>query len=376
MEKPSGESTGINTFACACAVVGSMIAIIFGYDTGVMSGANIFIKEDLKISDSQVEILVGILNMCALVGALCAGRTSDYIGRRYTIVLASIIFMVGSILMGYGPNYAILMLGRCIAGIGVGFALMISPVYSAEISSNSTRGILGSLTEMGISIGILLGYISNYVFARLTLKVGWRVMLGIAAIPSLALALGILKMPESPRWLIMQGRLRDGKQILDQVCNTKEDAEARFRDIKVRCRDRRELYRRRRQTTRNEPRGRSLERVVAPPNAACPVDAPGGDWNSLLRARHRHRCGHAVRPENIQESRYHQQGQAIAGHSRNWTHENSMYPDRHLVYGQSRKETPLAHKRCGHDCGLEWTRIWFDNGPPPHQWEARLGTSL
>ncbi|KAL7231981.1 hypothetical protein ACSBR2_010072 [Camellia fascicularis] len=233
MEKPSGENTGINTYACACAVVGSTIAIIFGYDTGVMSGANIFIKEDLKISDSQVEILVGILNMCALVGALCAGRTSDYIGRRYTIVVAAIIFMVGSILMGYGPNYAILMLGRCTAGIGVGFALMISPVYSAEISSNSTRGILGSLTEMGISIGILLGYISNYVFARLTLKVGWRVMLGIAAIPSLALALGILKMPESPRWLIMQGRLRDGKQILDQVCNSKEDAEARFRDIKA-----------------------------------------------------------------------------------------------------------------------------------------------
>ncbi|WP_369293709.1 MFS transporter, partial [Klebsiella pneumoniae] len=84
------------------------------------------------------------------------------------MVLASISFMVGSILMGYGPNYAILMLGRCTAGIGVGFALMISPVYSAEISSNSTRGILGSLTEMGIIIGILLGYISNYVFARLT----------------------------------------------------------------------------------------------------------------------------------------------------------------------------------------------------------------
>lgn len=209
------------------------VIFFFNIDTGVMSGAMIFIKEDLKINDVQVEVLAGILNLCALVGSLAAGRTSDYIGRRYTIVLASIIFLVGAILMGYGPNYAVLMSGRCIAGIGVGFALMIAPVYSAEISSPTSRGTLTSLPELCISLGILIGYVSNSVFGKLTLKLGWRMMLGIAALPSIALAFGILKMPESPRWLVMQGRLQEAKTILLKVSNSKEEAELRFSDIKL-----------------------------------------------------------------------------------------------------------------------------------------------
>ncbi|RVW26603.1 hypothetical protein VitviT2T_005494 [Vitis vinifera] len=225
--------TGINKYACACAAVASMISIIFGYDTGVMSGAMLFIKEDLKVNDTQVSVLAGILNVCALVGSLAAGRTSDFLGRRYTIVLASIIFLVGSVLMGYAPNYAVLLTGRCTAGIGVGYALMIAPVYSAEISSPKSRGFLTSLPELGISTGILSGYLANYFMAELPLKLGWRLMLGIAAVPSLGLAIGILKMPESPRWLVMQGRLGDAEKILLRVSNTREEAETRYRDIKI-----------------------------------------------------------------------------------------------------------------------------------------------
>lgn len=233
MEDGGGEQPKFNKYAAACAVVASMISIIFGYDTGVMSGAIIFIKEDLKIHDTKVEVLVGILNICALVGSLLAGRTSDYIGRRYTIVISCIIFMLGSVLMGYAPNYAVLMAGRCTAGIGVGFALMIAPVYSAEVSSPSSRGFLTSLPELGISIGILLGYISNVLFGKLTLELGWRMMVGIAAVPSLALAFAILKMPESPRWLVMQGRLGEAKKILLLVSNSKAEAETRIREIKT-----------------------------------------------------------------------------------------------------------------------------------------------
>ncbi|XP_048623597.1 probable polyol transporter 3 [Brassica napus] len=174
---------------------------------------------------------MGILNLCALVGSLTAGKTSDVIGRRYTIALSSVIFLVGSVVMGYGPNYAVLMVGRCIAGVGVGFALMIAPVYSAEIASASHRGFLTSLPELCISLGILLGYVSNYCFGKLALKLGWRLMLGLAAIPSMILAFGILKMPESPRWLVMQGRLEEAKKIMVLISNTEEEAEERFRDI-------------------------------------------------------------------------------------------------------------------------------------------------
>ncbi|KAG4987907.1 hypothetical protein JHK82_030258 [Glycine max] len=210
----------------------SLLRDDFAADTGVMSGALIFIKEELGISDTQQEVLAGILNICALFGSLVAGRTADYIGRRYTITLASILFMVGSVLMGYGPNYAILMTGRCVAGIGVGFALLIAPVYAAEISSTKSRGFVTSLPELCIGIGILLGYIVNYLFGKLILRLGWRLMLGIAAVPSLALALGILAMPESPRWLVMQGHLGKAKKVLLQVSDTEEEAELRLKDIK------------------------------------------------------------------------------------------------------------------------------------------------
>ncbi|XP_057419525.1 probable polyol transporter 6 [Lotus japonicus] len=235
MEKGGNEdqASTLNKYALGCVIVASMVAIISGYDTGVMSGALLFIKEDIGISDTEQEILAGILNLCALVGCLVAGRTSDYIGRRYTILLASSLFLIGAVFMGYGPNYVILMIGRCVCGVGVGFALTTAPVYAAEISSASYRGFLSSLPELCIGLGIFTGYISNYFLGKLALKLGWRLMLGLAAIPSLGLTLGILTMPESPRWLVMQGRLRDAKNVLLEVSNTTEEAELRFRDIIV-----------------------------------------------------------------------------------------------------------------------------------------------
>ncbi|RRT49608.1 hypothetical protein B296_00052286 [Ensete ventricosum] len=202
-------------------------------DTGVMSGAMLFMEEDLKIKDGEVQVLAGIMNICALVGSLTAGRVSDWIGRRYTIVLASLIFLLGSILMGLGLDYAMLFSGRCIAGVGVGYALMVAPVYSAEIASPSTRGFITSLPEICISFGILLGYVSNYSLSKLPLMYGWRLMLGIAAVPSIVLAIAILAMPESPRWLVMHGRIKDAKDVLLRVSNTREEAELRLREIKV-----------------------------------------------------------------------------------------------------------------------------------------------
>lgn len=119
-------------------------------DIGVMSGAVIYIKRDLKISDVQIEILSGIINIYSPIGSYIAGRTSDWIGRRYTIVLAGLIFFVGAILMGFSPNYAFLMFGRFVAGVGIGFAFLIAPVYTSEISPTSSRGFLTSLPEVSL----------------------------------------------------------------------------------------------------------------------------------------------------------------------------------------------------------------------------------
>ncbi|XP_052193224.1 polyol transporter 5-like [Diospyros lotus] len=221
-----------NKFAFACAFLASMTSILLGYDIGVMSGAGIYIQRDLKISDLKLEILMGILNVYSLFGSAAAGRTSDWIGRRYTIVLASAIFFIGALLMGFATNYAFLMVGRFVAGIGVGYALMIAPVYTAEVSPASSRGFLTSFPEVFINAGILLGYVSNYGFSKLRLNLGWRFMLGVGAIPAVFLAVGVLAMPESPRWLVLKGRLGDARKVLDKTSDSKEEAQLRLGDIK------------------------------------------------------------------------------------------------------------------------------------------------
>ncbi|PON84909.1 Sugar/inositol transporter [Trema orientale] len=221
-----------NIFAIACAVLASMTSILLGYDIGVMSGAAIFIKDDLRISDTKIEILMGILNLYSLLGSAAAGRTSDWIGRRYTIVFAGAIFFAGALLMGFATNYSFLMFGRFVAGVGVGYALMIAPVYTAEVSPASSRGFLTSFPEVFINAGILLGYVSNYAFSKLPVHLGWRFMLGVGAIPSVLLAVGVLAMPESPRWLVMQGRLGDAKRVLDKTSDSPEEAQLRLADIK------------------------------------------------------------------------------------------------------------------------------------------------
>ncbi|KAL4180507.1 hypothetical protein AMTRI_Chr13g92440 [Amborella trichopoda] len=222
-----------NKYALACATLASMTSILLGYDIGVMSGAILFIKDDLHINDVEVELLVGSLNIFSLIGSAAAGRTSDYIGRRYTIVFAGGIFFVGALMMGFAPNYAFLMAGRVVAGIGVGYALMIAPVYTAEVAPASSRGFLTSFPEVFINLGILLGYVSNYVFARLPEDLSWRLMLGVGAIPPVFLALGVLAMPESPRWLVLQGRLGAAKKILLKTSDSPDEAQRRLSEIKV-----------------------------------------------------------------------------------------------------------------------------------------------
>ncbi|GAB4853920.1 Polyol transporter 5 [Ancistrocladus abbreviatus] len=221
-----------NKFAFLCAILASTTSILLGYDIGVMSGAALYIKKDMHLSDVQIEILSGIINIYSLVGSAAAGRTSDWIGRRYTIVVAGAIFFIGALLMGLATNYAFLMVGRFVAGIGVGYALMIAPVYTAEVAPASSRGFLTSFPEVFINTGILFGYLSNFGFSKLPLHLGWRFMLGIGAIPSVLLAVGVLAMPESPRWLVMQGRLGDAKKVLCKTSDSDEEAESRLSDIK------------------------------------------------------------------------------------------------------------------------------------------------
>uniref|UniRef100_A0ACD5TVK7 Uncharacterized protein n=2 Tax=Avena sativa TaxID=4498 RepID=A0ACD5TVK7_AVESA len=222
----------INKYAFACALLASMNSVLLGYDISVMSGAQLFMKEDLKISDTQIEILAGVISIYSLFGSLAAGVTSDWLGRRYTMVLAAAIFFTGALIMGLAPNYAFLMAGRFVAGIGVGYALMIAPVYTAEVAPTSSRGFLTTFPEVFNNFGILLGYVSNFAFARLPVHQSWRAMFLVGAVPPVFLGFAVLAMPESPRWLVMRGRIEDARHVLRRTSDSPEEAEERLLDIK------------------------------------------------------------------------------------------------------------------------------------------------
>ncbi|XWS72023.1 hypothetical protein CRYUN_Cryun02cG0005000 [Craigia yunnanensis] len=230
-QEGAGHRSRFNNYALAAAIIASTNSVLLGYDIGVMSGAVLYIRDNLKITSTQVEILVGSLNVFSLIGSLASGKTSDSIGRRYTIVLAAATFLIGAILMGLAPSFPFLMAGRVVAGIGVGFALMIGPVYTAEISPAMTRGFLSSFPEVFINIGILLGYISNYALSSLPEYLNWRLMLGLAALPALAVALGVIVMPESPHWLVMKGRFVEAKRVLIKTSDSEEEANMRLAEM-------------------------------------------------------------------------------------------------------------------------------------------------
>ncbi|KAF1890549.1 hypothetical protein Lal_00041344 [Lupinus albus] len=222
-----------NKYVFACAIFASLNSVLLGYDVGVMSGAIIFIREDLKITEVQQEVLVGILSIISLFGSLAGGKTTDAIGRKWTIGLAAVIFQTGGAIMALAPSFKVLIIGRLLCGVGIGFGVMIAPVYIAEISPAIARGSLTSFPEIFINFGILLGYISNYAFSKLPAHINWRVMLGVGLIPSVVIAVALFFIPESPRWLVLQNRIEEARLVLINITNNEKEAEEKLQEIQI-----------------------------------------------------------------------------------------------------------------------------------------------
>ncbi|KAL6907791.1 hypothetical protein ACP4OV_001961 [Aristida adscensionis] len=222
----------INAYAFGCAALASMTTLLMGYNLAVMSGAELFIREDLGLSDEQVEVLAGSMNVYMLASILAAGWAADALGRRGALVLANAFLVAGALAMSLGGSYASLMAARFVTGAGVGLALVVAPVYNAEVAPASTRGVLSSLLDMFINVGILLGYVSNYAFAGLPVNLSWRVMYALGVLPPVLVAAGVLAMPESPRWLTLRGRLADARAVLVRTSDTAAEADLRLEEIK------------------------------------------------------------------------------------------------------------------------------------------------
>ena len=198
---------------------------------GVMSGAILFIQEDLKISEVEEEVFVGILRIISLLGSLAGGKTSDAIGRKWTIAFAAMVFQLGAGIMALASSFTVLIMGRLLAGIGMGFGVMITPVYIAEIAPTVSRGSLTSFPEIFINLGILLGYISNYAFSGLPAHINWRIMLAVGILPSIFIGGALFVIPESPRWLVMQNRIDEARSVLFRTNENAGEVEGKLAEI-------------------------------------------------------------------------------------------------------------------------------------------------
>src|SRR5215212_8475411 len=194
--------------------------LLFGYDTGVISGALLFIKQDFApLSPFLQGIIVSTLLVGAVVGALSGGPLSDRIGRRPTALLAAVVFGAGALAVAFAPSVTFIIFGRFLLGLGVGLASMIVPLYIAEIAPADRRGALVSLNQLMITIGILVSYIVGVIFTPIE---GWRYMFGVALIPALILGIGMFTLPESPRWLFEHGQLDRARSVLDRSRSPEE----------------------------------------------------------------------------------------------------------------------------------------------------------
>jgi sugar porter (SP) family MFS transporter len=176
---------------------------LFGYDQGVISGALAGVKETFSLSLLMVQVVTSWVTLGALVGSLVAGELGDRLGRKRAILIAGALFTFGAAIQWIAPSALILVGGRFIIGAGVGMAAVSAPLYAAELAPARVRGRFVSAYQLAITIGIFLAYLVN---GQLSASANWRLMLGLASVPGLALFLIALVAPESPRWLISRDR--------------------------------------------------------------------------------------------------------------------------------------------------------------------------
>lgn len=187
------------------AVLSAMGGFLFGYDTGIVSGAMVFVKKTFSLNSLWQEIVVSITILGAWVLSLMAGGLSERYGRKTIILYASIIFTVGSIVMGFAWSKYILLFGRLVVGMAIGLASTGVPMYIAEVAPSNIRGSLVTLNNCFITVGQLTAAITAGAFSY-DHENGWRWMLSLAAVPAVVQFLGFMFMPESPRWLIRRQR--------------------------------------------------------------------------------------------------------------------------------------------------------------------------
>ena len=218
--KPLGPASSRRTIMLAIAAMAAVGGFLFGYDTGVIAGAQALIKKEFALTDLWIEVITSSVLIGATIGALTAGKIADRIGRRSANMVAGVIFAISALVLAFAPTPEILVVGRVLVGFGVGLASVVGPLYISETSPPKQRGAMVSFFQFAIVTGILGAYVIDMSFtppadAEAPLNhEGWRQMFGFGAIPGVLLTVGFIWMPRSPRWLVMKGRFDEAETVL------------------------------------------------------------------------------------------------------------------------------------------------------------------
>jgi MFS transporter, SP family, major inositol transporter len=226
----AGASSG--RFLTKLTVIATLGGLLFGYDTGVISGALLYMKDDLHLSSfGEASVVSSLLFPGAALGALFGGRVADRLGRKRTLLLCACIFLVGALGCALAPSVQIMVAARIILGVGVGAASVTCPLYLAEMAPPDRRGRMVTINELMIVTGQMLAFAMNALLDHVIHDPHvWRIMLAVAAVPALALLLGMMTLPDSPRWYGLKGRLEEARTVLGYSLDRRE-ADAEFAAI-------------------------------------------------------------------------------------------------------------------------------------------------
>jgi sugar porter (SP) family MFS transporter len=199
------------------AAVSAIAGLLFGYDTGVISGALLFIKQDFDLSSALQEVVTSAVLVGAVIGAISGGWLADRFGRRRVIITVGIVFGLGAIGTALAPSVPILITGRVVVGVAIGVASLTAPMYISEMAPPNMRGSLVGFNQLALTLGIVISYLVDYALSSAG---AWRWMFGLAAIPATILGTAMIFMPDSARWLVSQGRVDGARNVLQRIRNT------------------------------------------------------------------------------------------------------------------------------------------------------------
>jgi sugar porter (SP) family MFS transporter len=193
------------------SLVAALGGFLFGYDTGVISAALLYLAPAFHLSDTLQQVVVASLLLGAIAGVLAGGPLVDLLGRRRMLMIAAAVFGIGAVVSAFAPNSGTLIVARFFLGGAIGTSSLVVPTYIAEMAPKAIRGRLVSLQQLMITVGIFISYLVGYAFAG---RGGWRWMLGLAAVPAVVMLVGLFGLAESPRWLLARGREAEARRIM------------------------------------------------------------------------------------------------------------------------------------------------------------------